>query len=206
MRKFLITVCMLHGILLQGQIQHGPKDDNFRVFDAGAIIGFNASQVDGDNLAGFNKIGLNTGALAHINFNRQWSLGFELLFTQKGSGTFPNADQQDTYKLTLNYAEVPVFVTFNDKSRMLFQAGFAYGRLFKIKEIINGIENLNNEDAFEKDELSYLFGATVLVGENKHFGINIRYAGSITSIGKSSNPQVSGLINRLIALRGIYCF
>lgn len=206
MRIILFSILLLPLLTTNAQIQHGPKDDNFRAFDAGAILGFNASQVDGDNLAGFNKLGFNTGAVAHINFNRQWSLGFELLFSQKGSSSFPNDNQTDTYKLTLNYAEVPVFVTFNDKSRMLFQAGFAYGRLFNVKEIINGVENLNNEDAFEKDELSYLFGATILVGANKHFGINIRYEGSITSIGNSSNPQVSGLINRLITLRGVYYF
>ncbi|MBK7109103.1 MAG: PorT family protein [Bacteroidetes bacterium] len=206
MKVFLFLLCVACVSIVQGQIQHDSKDKSFRMFDAGAAICFNASQVDGDNLAGFNKFGWNAGAVAHVNFDHHWSVSFELLYSQKGSRTFPSPDAINTYKLVLNYAEVPLLVNFNDKSRMLFQAGFAYGRLFSFKEIENGLELQNNADAFSKDEFSYIIGATVLVGEAKHFGVNLRFQGSITTIGKSANPQVSGLTNRLISLRGMYYF
>lgn len=204
MRVFLFLFCFLFAAAAHSQIVHDPSDKDFRVFDAGAVIGFNASQVDGDNLAGFNKIGLNAGATAHINLDEHWSVSFELLYSQKGSRSATNSSSN--YKLTLNYAEVPVLINFNDKSRMMFHVGGAYGRLFSLTELINGIENLNNDDAFEKSEISYILGATVLMGKTKHFGLNIRYQGSITSIGKSANPQVSGLTSRLISLRGMYYF
>lgn len=206
MKAYLFLACLACVFRVHGQIQHGSKDKDFRLFDAGAAIGFNASQVDGDNLAGFHKLGWNAGAVAHVNFDPHWSVSFELLYTQKGSRTYPDPDLINTYKLTLHYAEIPVLLNYNDKNRILFHAGLAYGRLFKFKELINGLENQNNENAFHKDELSYLFGITALVGQEKHFGVNLRYQGSITSIGKSANPKVPGMTSRLISLRGMYYF
>jgi hypothetical protein len=43
-----------------------------------------STQVDGDDLAGFNKIGINVGPIIHINFNPNWSASMELLYSQKG--------------------------------------------------------------------------------------------------------------------------
>jgi hypothetical protein len=47
--------------------------------------GINFSQINGDNLAGFHKLGLVAGAgvSRNINQNQQWS--FEFLYSEKGS-------------------------------------------------------------------------------------------------------------------------
>jgi hypothetical protein len=202
---FFILLCTSFTLCATGQIQHGSDDTEFRLFDAGLIAGFNASQVDGDLYAGFYKIGLNSGATAHINFTEQWSLSFELLYSQKGAHSNPVSGNPTIYNLVLHYAEIPVAMQFNDKNRLLFGAGLAYGRLLSVKEEINKIDN-DNDAAFYSDELSYHFGGTILVGEMRHFGVNIRYQGSITAIGESINPQLAGAINRLISFRGMYYF
>jgi hypothetical protein len=190
----------------KGQIMHGDRDDNFRVFDGGVILGLNFTQVHGDNLAGFNKIGINTGGIAHINFNRNWSMSFEILYSQKGSATLPDPNDPFEYKLNLQYAEIPVMVNYNDKNRLIFSAGLGYGRLFSVREVVNGNETANIEAAFNTNELSYLFGGTFLIGEMRNFGINLRYQGSITAVGESANPAVPGLANVILSLRGIYYF
>ncbi|MBC8047484.1 MAG: PorT family protein [Fimbriimonadaceae bacterium] len=205
MNRILFFIFLCTSFSLQAQIKHGKDDDQFRIFDVGLIAGFNASQVDGDNLAGFYKMGLNTGGVAHINFNEDWSLSFEILFTQKGARTRPDPDAINVYKLTMNYAEVPVAINYNDQNRFIFSAGLGYGRLFKVVELINGLDN-NNDDAFYSDEVSYHFGGTILIGEEKHFGVNFRYQGSITAVGQSLNPTLPGAINRLLSFRGIYYF
>jgi hypothetical protein len=74
-----------------------------------------------------------------------------------------------------------------------------------VKETINGIDT-NNDEAFYSDEVSYHFGGTILIGEFRHVGLNIRYQGSITAIGESANPQLAGAISRLLSFRGIYYF
>ncbi len=181
-------------------------EDDYKLITAGLFGGINFSQVDGDNYAGFHKLGFTFGPGAHINFNQNWSVSFELLFTQKGSRTYPDPQIINTYKLTMNYAEVPVMINYNDKQRLIFQAGITYGRLFSFKELINGYENLNNDDAFISNEFGYAFGGTIMLGPANHFGVNFRYQGSITSVGQSANPRVAGLINRLIGIRGVYYF
>jgi hypothetical protein len=97
-------------------------------------------------------------------------------------------------------------INFKDQNRMLFSAGLAYGRLLQYKLSFNGI-SIQNDEAFYNDELSYHFGGTLLTGENKHLGINFRYQGSITKIGVADpNSRLTGAVNRIISLRGIYYF
>ena len=55
------------------------------IFKAGAIIGLNMAQIEGDEASGFNQVGLNTGILGNVILHKQWEVGFELLFSQKGS-------------------------------------------------------------------------------------------------------------------------
>lgn len=206
MRINILITFFLISFSVKAQINAGEKDDNtFHVFEGGISAGFNFSQVDGDNYAGFNKLGINAGPIVHINFTPNWNVSMEVLFSQKGSRTKPDPNNYNTYYLAMNYVEIPIMANYNDKNRLIFQAGAAYGRLFTVKEEINGILN-NNTEAFYTDEISYIVGGTFLLGENKHWGINARYQGSITAVGDSPNPTVIGLVNRLLTLRGVYYF
>ncbi len=205
--RIIILIAILAGFsAVEAQINAGdPNDSEFHLFDAGLSLGLNFSQVDGDDLAGFNKLGVNIGPIVHVNFSPNWSASLELLYSQKGAKTKPNANNFNTFLLVMDYAEVPILANYNDKNRLLFQAGLSYGRLINSREEINGIEQ-NIEGAIYNDELSYIVGGTFLVGEKKHWGVNARYQGSITTVGASANPTVVGLINRLVTVRGIYYF
>ncbi|HAE12861.1 MAG: PorT family protein [Chitinophagales bacterium] len=202
------TVLVLGHFLTFGQIQHDPKDDEFHVFDAGIVGGINFTQVHGDNLAGFNKIGMNAGGIAHINFRPGWSVSFEVLYSQKGSATYPDPNDQSAfeYKLQLDYAEVPVLINYLDHNRLIAFAGLSYGRLFRAREVINGNETPNIEEGLRTSDLSYVFGGTFLIGETRHWGAQFRYQQSFLAIGDSAQPNVPGLLNVVISLRGIYYF
>lgn len=206
MRINILLAFLAGTITLNAQINAGnPESTTFTVFEGGIYAGMNLSQVDGDNYAGFNKLGLNAGPVVHINFTPTWSVSLEIDYTQKGSRSKPDPNNFNTYHLSMQYVEVPVLANYNDKNRLIFQAGLAYGRLFGVKEVINGVTNSNTE-AFYNDELSYVVGGTFLIGDLKHFGVNVRYEGSITAVGVSANPNVVGLVNRLITIRGVYYF
>lgn len=206
MRIILFTTILFTFMVADAQINAGdPKDNEFHLFDAGFSVGANFSQVDGDYYAGFNKLGITAGPIIHINFNPNWSASLELLYSQKGAKSKPDPNNVNTYLFVLDYAEVPVLINYNDKNRLLFQAGLAYGRNIKAFEEVNGIDT-NGGEVIKSDELSYVLGGTFLIGEMKHWGANFRYEGSITKVGPSPNPKVVGLVNRLIAVRGIYYF
>ena len=54
-------------------------------FDAGLIGGFSTSQVTGDNLSGFDKLGSRFGAYISYPINKKMSYQMEMQFLQKGS-------------------------------------------------------------------------------------------------------------------------
>ncbi len=208
MRINILITILLISFSIEAQINAGKKDDNtFHVFEGGFALGANMSQVHGDKFAGFNKLGLNVGPVLHINFNENWYGDMEVLFTQKGSRTTPAQSNSlgYTYKLQFNYVEIPVMVGYNDKNRLLFQAGLAYARLFSVKEEINGSDFTDPEN-FENMELSYVLGGTFLMGETKHFGLEVRYQHSLTSVGVPLDPTVTGMVHAMLSLRGVYYF
>lgn len=86
---------------------------------AGARIGFVGSQISGDDLGGYHKLGAYAGLFARIPLTKtqKWHFQMELNFIMKGStsqirvledGTLPNY-----YVLTLLYTETPFLFQYN---------------------------------------------------------------------------------------------
>jgi hypothetical protein len=108
----------------------------------GAVsVGMNLTQVDGDEFFGFRHVGLNVGPEVIIPFGKKknWSVSLELLYSQKGSYHYGSSDTtfSYTYRLTQDYAEIPLLVHFTDKKLVSGGVGFSYGRLINYKETKN---------------------------------------------------------------------
>ena len=71
-------------------------------FEAGFIGGVSMSQVSGDNLSGFNKIGPRIGLFVNRDVNR-YNLQLELHYQTKGSRKTINYSDQNNYTDNLNY-------------------------------------------------------------------------------------------------------
>lgn len=115
----------------------------------GAVsAGINLSQVDGDEVYGFKKVGFNGGPSVIIPFgkDKKWSITLELLFSQLGSrqrsvysatDTIVKKDSlkfYDGYRLSLNYVQIPVIVHFTDRRFIAGGLGFQYGQLVGVTE------------------------------------------------------------------------
>ncbi len=133
-----------------------------QVFKGEIILGGNVTQVDGDQLYGYRKIGANAGLGVMFPFDfkkgsdeKKWAVSMEMLFNQKGSykknytginfcDTCPpeiNCNPTIKYNLKMNYVSIPLLLHYNDKDAWIFALGLSYNRLASIKEIENGIEN-----------------------------------------------------------------
>jgi hypothetical protein len=103
--------------------------------------GINFSQVNGDNLAGFHKLGLVAGAgvSRNISNNQQWS--FEFLYSEKGSKdivTLGDPIQDSIFKF--NYIEIPFCYHYQFKPKFNLQLGVYTG--VNIKSVYSdGLEN-----------------------------------------------------------------
>jgi len=75
MRKLLLLAFLFIGISsLQAQ-----------TFQASVLLGTNFSQIDGDELQGFHKVGLNGGIRVVAKLNDRWRIGPEILYSQRGA-------------------------------------------------------------------------------------------------------------------------
>ena len=85
-------------------------------------------QIDGDEVYGYHKFGLNIGASAIIPFSNNFSVSIENIFNQKGAYQKPRFEEPNNgaYKLNLNYLEVPILGHYEDKNKVNF--GYLAGR------------------------------------------------------------------------------
>lgn len=173
-------------------------------FKAAAIIGMNAAQVDGDDLAGYHKLGLNTGVKAYGFLSDKFSLSFELLFAQKGSKSSNSEISHTDLKLTLNYAEIPFLINYHDKNGAIFGLGFAYARFLNYKRFENGIDTTIEDNPVNNNDFSFIADFTFVIKD--HFGINGRYQYSIAPVAQwpGSNFRNFNVFNSVISFRLLY--
>ncbi|MDR1346613.1 MAG: PorT family protein [Bacteroidales bacterium] len=177
-------------------------------FIGSAIFGGNISQVDGDMVAGYKKIGFNTGGSLMIALDRKqrFFITMELLYTQKGSyqkadrnypiipvdsadlwKIDPSFSQNNSikYKLRFDYAEIPILFHYEDpRTGWAFGAGFAWGRLVYIKEIENGyhlISTVQSPDFwYKRNDWSVL--ADIKIRLYKGLKLNFRFQYSMVPV------------------------
>src|SRR5438132_954255 len=84
-------------------------------FSAALTGGLNAAQIDGDDLAGFDKVGISAGLKAIILFDSPLSLNMEFLYNEKGSRPdIFNPGYDPDINITLKYADLPVYIAYGD--------------------------------------------------------------------------------------------
>lgn len=136
-------------------------------FEASAVFGLNAAQIDGDNNGGFNKLGFTGGIKTIYNFEDGWGGGIELLYSQRGSRselTIGTSGAQ--FKIHLNYIEIPVYgvyrLLFDDEREyyvLSFHIGMSYARLLNVS-LSDDSQFDSREERFKDNDLSYIFGAS----------------------------------------------
>jgi hypothetical protein len=128
-------------------------------FIGGIAAGMNITQVDGDEVFGYYKVGFNGGPYVKLMLDKQqrFSVTMELLYTQKGavkksSGTYverialgdsalideryPKSNKKYMYNLQTDYLEIPILFHYDDpRSKICIGFGFFFSRLVYIKEM-----------------------------------------------------------------------
>ncbi|NLH51351.1 MAG: PorT family protein [Bacteroidales bacterium] len=193
-----------------------------QVFRGILIGGFNLSQVDGDEIYGFTKLGANIGAGAMLPFNKKWSVTMETVFSQKGSrqapiyvDTMPDGTViTGQYSLRLNYVEVPLLIHFTDKEVVSAGAGISYGRLVGVTEKEHGrlVESTTLQNGpYSRDNWEII--GDIKLPLRKNVKINLRYSYSLRKIRTRDFYNIYGeyiktreQYNNLITVRLIWVF
>jgi hypothetical protein len=189
----------------------------------GAVMGgMNISQVDGDEVYGYKRVGGQFGVAAILPL-KDFDITLETIFNQKGAkekqqypdDTINGVIYTGEYDLRLNYVEVPLLGHYTDKERYTVGLGFSYGRLVSTKEIEQGggIPPYSDTVAFDKNDWNILVDAQVRIWKQLKF--NVRFAYSLVPIrertyydirGKIEEPWTRKQYNHLLTFRLVYVF
>jgi hypothetical protein len=162
----ILTLLFFCGIL--------TYNTNAQSFGGGIIVGASTSQVAGDLLGGFNKIGLLAGAYTNLKIKENISSQFEITYIEKGSRN-PKLHEDDTPdEITLSYIEVPLSVNLQQKEMNDY--------LSEIKEI---------DPAFTKYDFGIFAGINYHITDN--IILNTRISNSIIPIRPHTFNLTDGL-------------
>ncbi len=166
-------------------------------FDGGILAGGTLSQVDGDDWAGFNKVGFLAGAFVSLEFSPHSSLQMEMEYIQKGSRK-PDLYQENDlhiYLLRLHYLEIPLLYQFTFLKRIQVEAGPAADVLLGYQEQIDGAE-VTNKYPFRGVTLAGILGVSGYI--TKHLKATFRFNYSLLSLRQSIPTEEQGKFGRKI--------
>ena len=163
-------------------------------FGGGVILGLSASQVGGDNLAGFNKAGLLVGAYANKKIAPLLILQMEITLIQKGSNNpkmnDPEHSNYNKEDITSTYIEVPLLLQFKQNELLKIEGGV------EIAYLINAYyKDLNGEipkytvSPFTQYDFGLIFGIDYTFSDK--FSLNTRLSNSILSIGSENYDGIN---------------
>ena len=219
-RKFALFIVVLFvsvGFFNRLQAQSSYYVEEQRVFYGGLVGGVNFAQVDGDNFAGYHKVGINVGGIVYAQLAEHVALSLEILYSQKGSKSdnaiFTNVNGQKVvianYGININYAEIPVMINYFDKRKSHFGIGLSYGQL------VSGTENLTTDPVIPIDLTKYPFKKSAidfLAGVQLHLVkglfLNVRFQYGIIPLRTNIPPDFSRATqyNNMFVLRLMYLF
>jgi hypothetical protein len=206
---FLLFFCVL--TVVQAQKYSSP-------FKAGATLGINMTQIDGDDQFGYNRRGLNFGLRGAVILRKNMDISTELLYSERG--TEPNETEKARNKRTtiiaLQYAEVPLlFNYYHNKAddghyRWNFYAGISYGRLLRSQvSVLKGYnltdsvqQNLVNTNGLKSADFSFIIGVKRYF--TNRVGLSVRHTNSLNLLYE--NPVPATITRGIILTRNYTSF
>jgi hypothetical protein len=85
---------------------------NAQTFSGNLIGGLSSGQASGDGTNGFVQFGVYAGIGAEARINDVWSLHGNLMFNQKGARIYKSKNSINTYRLRVNYVELPILLDY----------------------------------------------------------------------------------------------
>jgi len=115
-------------------------------FKAGAIGGISTSQVSGDQMGGFNKVGLKIGSFVNHPINSATRGELALYYIDKGSN-----DLNSNFRIDLSYVETSWSVQKTSKG-FIYEGGLLFSILVDGKTYdIYGYEDVTKSDFYKFD-------------------------------------------------------
>lgn len=174
-------------------------------FEANLTGGFNLSQLEGDNLSGFDKISATGGIGITYLLNKRKSLSVEFLYHPKGSQSRPPSQSLlPRESISLQYLALPMIYRWGE----WFNSEESYYRFnIELGTIINRLFDVASTNSFFDDQLDQFnsWDVGLLIGMNYRlnlkFSTTFRLERSLTKIYNIPNSDLRGLQSYLLSIR-----
>ena len=177
-----ILVCLLFLLPLMGFSQR---------FNGGVLLGGNVSQVDGDDLEGYHKLGFQAGAFVSLRLSKHSSFQMEMEYFQKGSRKASNPDSgsgDHSNLIRIHYIEIPILYQYTFAKRVQAEIGPAADILLGSLEESDGQVSPSTVP-FRPVTLSGILGIACYITPNLKLGFRFNY--SLLSIRQPTDTPPS---------------
>ncbi len=185
MRQFFLLFSFLPFFLAA---QSDDSEGHAFTFNGGLIGGATASQIHGDGIGGFNKLGVNLGATLEIGRAGKNNIQIGLVYNQKGSKKPPNATAGDytTWRYRFTYIDLPLTISYTYRF-MDILVGIQPSVLIAAEEDFYGVGWDPTGLPIKPYELSAVLGVRTMY--SAHSYVFIRLSQSIMAIApRPENP------------------
>lgn len=166
--------------------------------------GANFCQIDGDQMGGFNKLGVRAGFGVYLNNSKNDEYGFEITYALKGARTALNPDNPAQIILRYNYSylEIPLFYEKKIREKIGLRFSLAPAYLVSAQADLGG--GFREQENVRSLEVSGMIGPTYELTENWFAYVHYQYSlASIINLQKSQVPGANfrrtGVYNHLIS-------
>ncbi len=201
-RSFLLLLFLLTGLFIRAQESRTSNS-----FQAEVVIGANFSQLDGDGLSGFDKLGLRAGFDMRYDLDKLKGVSLSLLYDQRGSRRQMFATGNRNEHISLDYMAFPISIYFNkwwyaplNRYKIRLYGSIIPARLLSTGSSITRFDNAT--DAFKKWDISLSAGVVYGLGERSSARLFIER--SLLKIYHVPSLDASGLQSYLISFNYSY--
>ncbi len=146
-----------------------------REFKGGLLAGPVASQISGDGLGGWDKMGFAAGAWVSMPLSEKMALNISMKYIMKGSRTKRDTLDFNMFAFHLNYIDVPVLFSYRvigKRTSLDVNIGPYAGVLLKQKIVSNGYDYEVNPP-FRGFDIGASAGVTWWLGEKFFFDLSL---------------------------------
>jgi hypothetical protein len=169
-KKFTILLCC-------GFLTINTQAQNF---GGGLIAGIATSQVSGDQLGGFNKVGFLVGAFTNKAISPLLSIQMEMTYIQKGSNN-PKMNESSISDISLSYVEIPLLLKYQQSNTIAIEGGIETAFLISSSDNdIYGKISATNTREFNTTDIGIFIGLDYSI--SPRLTLNSRISNSILPI------------------------
>lgn len=206
-----------HAVLQEKKLEREEEDVNLNkesLFKGIFSAGMNIAQVDGDNEAGYKKLGAYVGVGTFVKFHKNFSVSMELLYSMRGAKPHYStlADgSKNHFDITYDYIDVPLSLNVHDKKFVMFGVGLNFGAMMRYKETTPSGFTAPDTSAYyagryqtpSKFDLAFQTGFQFLI--KRVVGVGVKFQYTILSLRPSYGiSKVQGQYNNFFTFRITY--